>query len=209
MKIVYGTNNKSKVDLMKEALINIDIELLSLKDFDINFPDVVEDGSTPLENARIKAKAYYDILKMPVFSCDSGLYIDNIPNELQPGLFVRRVNGKVLTDKETQEHYMNLAKKYGNVDGELICRYQNGICFIIDNKNTFESMDEGLSTDKFIMSSVPHQRMDEGFPLDSLSKDIKTGKYYHDMPGFRLGSGDMLENYKKFFENSLSKIKIN
>ena len=33
-------------------------------------------------------------------SMDDGLYIENIPEELQPGLFVRRVNGKELNNEE-------------------------------------------------------------------------------------------------------------
>ena len=38
-------------------------------------------GRTPLENARQKAEFYYSIFKMPVFSCDSGMYIEGLPEE--------------------------------------------------------------------------------------------------------------------------------
>ena len=51
-----------------------------------------ENGKTPLENAEIKAKAYYEAFQMPVFSCDSGLYFDELQEEEQPGLHVRRIN---------------------------------------------------------------------------------------------------------------------
>ena len=39
----------------------------------------------PLENARQKALAYYRICGQPVFSQDSGLYIEGLPKERQPG----------------------------------------------------------------------------------------------------------------------------
>lgn len=52
---------------------------------------IVLNGNTPLENARMKALAYYETFRIPVFSCDSGLYFDNVPDEVQPGIHVRNV----------------------------------------------------------------------------------------------------------------------
>ena len=57
-----------------------------------------------IENARIKALAYYAALKRPVFTCDSGLYIDGLADSEQPGVHVRMVNGKRLTDDEMVVH---------------------------------------------------------------------------------------------------------
>ena len=102
-----------------------------------------ETGSTPLENARIKALAYYRAFDMPVFSCDSGLYFDNVPDELQPGVHVRNVNGKCLSDDEMVEYYSGLAKKYGN----LTARYRNAICFVQDEEHIYESMAPSMASD--------------------------------------------------------------
>ena len=41
------------------------------------------------------------------------LYLENVPLDKQPGMYVRRVNGKRLTDAEMIEHYSNLVKEYG------------------------------------------------------------------------------------------------
>ena len=49
------------------------IEIVSLADLGGKLPDVCESGRTPLENARLKAQAYYQAFRMPVFSCDTGL----------------------------------------------------------------------------------------------------------------------------------------
>ena len=44
---------------------------------------------------------------------DDTLYLEGVPDELQPGLFLRRVNGKALNDEEMIEYYTSLVKKYG------------------------------------------------------------------------------------------------
>lgn len=100
MKILYGTTNKAKIQVMKNAVESLDIELIGLGDIDGELPSIVENGKTPLENAEIKAKSYYEVFHMPVFSCDSGLYFDELQEDEQPGLHVRRVDGKELTDDE-------------------------------------------------------------------------------------------------------------
>ena len=100
MKLLYGTGNLAKLSAMRNRLEQLDIELIGLNDLRVegkNVPEVKEDGNTPLENARLKAMAYYEAFQIPVFSCDSGLYFDNVPNEVQPGVHVRNVNGKCLS----------------------------------------------------------------------------------------------------------------
>lgn len=103
MKLLYGTGNLAKLSAMRNRLEQLDIELIGLNDLRAEgkiIPEVIEDGNTPLENARLKAMAYYEAFQIPVFSCDSGLYFDNVPDEVQPGVHVRNVNGKCLSDDE-------------------------------------------------------------------------------------------------------------
>ena len=99
MKLLYGTGNPAKLEAMKARLKILGIELIGLRDLKREIPDIMEDGKTPLENARKKALGYYHAYHMPVFSCDSGLYIDELPQNLQPGVHVRMINGKRLSDK--------------------------------------------------------------------------------------------------------------
>jgi len=94
VKILYGTTNPSKIKYMKRMLDGLDIELISLNNINLNAQDIDESGNNPLENARIKAFAYYKAAKMPVFSCDSGLYIEGLSQEEQPGVHVRRVHSR-------------------------------------------------------------------------------------------------------------------
>ena len=178
MKILYGTTNNGKLQAMKNALKVFDIELISLRDINSPLPHINENGRTPLENAEIKARAYYEAFHMPVFSCDSGLYFDELEEDEQPGLHVRRINGKELTDDEMIMYYASLAERHG---GRITGRYRNAIYFILDEEHHYSSMDMSIATEPFVLGTVPHKKRVEGFPLDSLSIDIATGKYYYDL----------------------------
>lgn len=157
--------------------------------------------ATPLENARLKAMAYYEAFQIPVFSCDSGLYFDNVPDEVQPGVHVRNVNGKCLSDDEMIDYYSGLVKAYGN----LVARYRNAICFVMDNTHIYEAMELSMESEKFILTDKPHSTVrKEGFPLDSISLDIKTNKYYYDLPEDKLEQVAVEDGFLEFFKNILN-----
>lgn len=70
MKLLYGTGNRAKLSAMRSRLKQLDIELIGLDDLRAEgktIPQVVEDGKSPLENARLKATAYYEAFHIPVF----------------------------------------------------------------------------------------------------------------------------------------------
>lgn len=178
--LLFGTGNPSKLSTMRESLEGLDIELLSLRDMAKSPPDVDESGSSPLENARIKALAYYRYYGIPVFSLDSGLFFENVPDELQPGVHVRNIAGKHLSDNEMIAYYAALAREYG---GRLTARYKNALCLVMSENEIYQSMDESLWGKAFYLTDTPHKRMhQEGFPLDRLSVDIASGEYYYDLP---------------------------
>lgn len=199
IKLLYGTGNPAKLNAMKKRLSGLGITLVGLKDLGCEIPDVVEDGKTPLENARKKAVAYFEAFRIPVFSCDSGLYIDGVPENEQPGVYVRRVNGKVLSDEQMIVHYSSLAKKYGNPTA----RYRNAICFVADEKHIYEAMESSMGSSAFILTSKPYPVMKKGFPLDSLSVDIKTGKYYYELTGNELDRLAVEDGFAEFFRKIL------
>ncbi len=204
MKILYGTGNQAKLSAMKRRLEEPGkIEILGLKDLDMKIPHVPEEGSTPLENARQKTSAYYKAFHMPVFSCDSGLYFDNVPDEVQPGVHVRTVNGSSLTDEEMLDYYSGLARKYG----DLTACYKNAICFVYDDTLQFEAMEPSMESEKFLLTAKPHSAIRrKGFPLDSISVDIKSGKYYYDLPEQELDQVAVEDGFLQFFERALAEI---
>lgn len=196
MKLLYGTGNPAKLSSMRRRLSGLDIEIIGLCDLDVEIPDVPEEGNTPLENATQKASSYYRAFHIPVFSCDSGLYIKGIPDELQPGVNVRRVNGKCLTDEEMTTYYSGIAEKYG----DLRARYKNAICFVMDEEHIYKAMEDTMAGEEFIITSKPHATVKKGFPLDSLSIDIKTGKYYYDLLENELDQVAVEDGFIEFFK---------
>ena len=178
MKILYGTTNKGKLQAMEKGIKGLGVELISLNDLGCELPLINECGKTPLENAEIKAKAYYEAFHMPVFSCDSGLYFDELEDEEQPGIHVRRVKDKELNDDEMILYYSSLAKQHG---GKITGRYRNAIYFILDEEHHYSSMDMSIATEPFVLVTEPHPKRVDGFPLDSLSIDIVSGEYYYDL----------------------------
>ena len=177
LTLLYGTGNPAKLVSMRRTVESLGIKLLGLCDMELKPPSVNECGNSPLENARLKAMAYYEFYGIPVFSCDSGLYFDNVPDELQPGVNVRRVGGITLSDDEITAYYGGLAKKYGG----LTARYRNAVCLVLADGKVIESTDDILSGNPFILTDKPHPKKVEGYPLDRISLHIGTGKYYYDL----------------------------
>lgn len=204
MQLLFGTGNQAKLSAMKSRLEKIGIELIGLNDLRAegkSIPEVLENGNTPLENAKLKALVYYKAFQIPVFSCDSGLYFDHVPDEVQPGVHVRNVNGKCLSDKEMMEYYAGLVRKYGN----LVAQYRNAICFVMDEKHIYEAMEPSMYSEKFILTDKPHSEIrKKGFPLDSMSIDMKTNRYYYELAEEELAQFDVEDGFLQFFQKVLS-----
>ena len=110
MKILFGTTNPAKVAWTKELLSYFDIEVITPDDLGIK-DKPVENGKTPLENARIKCEFYHQYYHN-VLCHDSGLFFEelNYQDPLQPSVHIRRPNNlnKSLNDDEMIEYYTNL-----------------------------------------------------------------------------------------------------
>ncbi len=50
------------------------------------------------------------------------------------------------------------------------------------------------------MTSRPHPKNNPGFPLDSISIDLKSGKYYYDLQEGRLDTVAVEHGFLTFFE---------
>lgn len=97
MEIIFATKNKGKIREVKKILNDANIELLSLHDLK-NVPEIVEDGNTFEENAKIKAKIIYDKFHIPVIAEDSGLSVEQLNGT--PGIFSARYAGENASDKQ-------------------------------------------------------------------------------------------------------------
>lgn len=174
-KILFATSNEAKVKRFKDKLLNKGIELLSLKDLDVSLT-IEENGTSAIENALIKARAYSDKVDIPVMAMDDTLYLEGVPEEHQPGLYVRRVNGKSLSDVEMLEYYSNLVKTYG-INGKIVARWVYGLAIINDQKEVTYTW----SKTNFLLVDTPSSVINPGYPLNSISKSIKLNKYFSEM----------------------------
>lgn len=74
-KLVLSTNNKNKVEEIKNILKGLGIEVLSKQDMGLSF-EVEEDGHSLEENSLKKARALSDQVEYMVMADDSGLFVD-------------------------------------------------------------------------------------------------------------------------------------
>lgn len=92
-QIIFATGNKDKMREIREIMADMDVEILSMKEAGISV-DIVEDGTTFEENARIKARAVWKAAgeQAIVLADDSGLEIDYLNKE--PGVYSARYMGE-------------------------------------------------------------------------------------------------------------------
>ena len=112
MQILLASNNSHKADEIRAILAELlpveTIELViasELGNAKIN-PD--ETGTTYMDNAEIKAQAFYDVFKMPTIADDSGLEIDALDGA--PGVISARFAGENGNDKLNRSKVIELLK---------------------------------------------------------------------------------------------------
>ena len=173
MKVLFATTNPAKVNKYKQALENKGIELITIKDLEINLP-INENGKNAIENAYIKAKTYYEATKIPTIGMDNNLFIENLPEEKQPGTYVRRINGKELNDDEMIEHYTKLVKEHSK---KLMAKWVYGMV-VCSDKGTAEF---SWNKEHFYFVDTPSENRNPGYPLDSISIIPEFNKYLVDL----------------------------
>lgn len=179
MEVLIGTTNPSKVERFEALLSGCDITFYTLRDLQID-QEPEEIGNTPEENAILKAKfygAYFD----RVICNDAGLYFDGLPldDPRQPGLHVRTPGGvHRLNDKEMIAHYADLVHALG---GKVLAYYLDGIAVYNRGKiESFMGSSEDVKDFAFYMVDCPSSKRQPGWPLDSLSLDCRTMRYFVD-----------------------------
>lgn len=173
MKVLFATTNPAKIRKYAEKLKEKNIEVLTLKDLSLNIK-VEENGKNSLENAKIKAEAYYNASHITTISMDCSLFIEGVPEEKQPGTHVRRVNGKELTDDEALEHYIKLVKEYGR---KLKAKWVYGMAIY----NGKEAKQITWDKSEFYFVDMPSEKRNPGYPLDSISIMPDSNKYFVDL----------------------------
>lgn len=117
-KLLIATHNQGKFREMRQRLLKLGIEVVSLDDLNIT-EDMEEVGDSYEEIALAKAKFYYNLSKIPTLADDSGLSVDAL--EGAPGINSRYWPGykgsdeellKMLLDKLTGVPYEKRTAKF-------------------------------------------------------------------------------------------------
>lgn len=168
-KLLFGTTNLAKFERLTAITTTLPLDILSLSDLSIDL-EIEENEQTLKENALKKAKAYFRVSKIPTFSMDSGLYIDKFPKIKQPGVFVRRINGKRASDEEMLNYYIDELNKVG---GESKGRWVNSVALIISDNKVFAR--NFIEETYFTSKKSPIKKKDQ--PLSSIQIDFTYNKY--------------------------------
>ena len=143
MKIVFATNNKHKLEEIKDIL-GKDFEIVSLAEIGCH-EDIPETGLTLEENARQKSTYIVEHYNHDCFADDTGLEVDALNGE--PGVHsARYAEG---TDHDSEANMRKLLSKMANVK-ERTARFRTVISLIINGvEHQFEGCVEGcIATEK-------------------------------------------------------------
>lgn len=181
MKIVIGSKNAHKIKEFKKEFGKIGIEIVGLDEY-INNQEIsepIEDGKTFEENAIIKAKYYYDIIKVPCLCDDSGICVEVLNGA--PGINSARYSGG--NDKDNRDLLRkNLqgkfpAKAFFNCD---LVYYDGEQTIVINEKIYGEVIDEERGSDGFgydcIFFYPPYNKTLSEISLEEKNKISHRGK---------------------------------
>lgn len=172
-KILIATTNLGKFNIYKAVFDELGLECTNLKELGV-VADVEENGKDEIENAVIKAKAYHQLTGLAVMANDSGLVIDKFKPEDQPGVLVRRYQGRELSDQEMIDIYI---EKLNEVGGSSTGHYNVGLALIDEQGNLFT---REFKPKRYFVNK-PSSVVKKGVPLSSLSYDEVSGKYMSEM----------------------------
>ena len=105
--LVVATRNKKKLREIRDLLVDLDFNVMSVGDFD-GVPEILEDGNTFEENAKKKAVQTARIVKRLTLADDSGLEIDYLDGA--PGIHSARFAGENATDEDRNKKVLDLLK---------------------------------------------------------------------------------------------------
>lgn len=103
MKLWIATGNRHKLQEIG-AILGSTVSLRCQLDMP-GFGDVAETGHTYHENAEIKAKALWELVKEPVFADDSGLEVDALGG--RPGIHSQRYSAPDPTHEKNIDKLLN------------------------------------------------------------------------------------------------------
>ena len=143
-EIVLATNNKHKLQEVREILSPCGIVVYSPRDLNMDVPEPIENGKTYYENALIKAKNLAKYTIFPVIADDSGLEVEAMDNK--PGIYSARFATECGGHDKAIQTILDNLKDKDNRKARFICDIV--LVNVEDKPLLFEGIVEGEIADQ-------------------------------------------------------------
>ena len=155
-KIIFATGNIGKLKELEFLLSKnrLNIKLLSLNDLPAK-PVIIENGSTFIENAMIKAETVFNMYKLPVIADDSGIIVEELG---EPGVFSARYAAENASDEDNNKKLIKKVKSLKNKRAYFEC----ALVFIDKNGKIYNS------TERCYGEIIDKPRGNKGFGYDPI-----------------------------------------
>lgn len=186
-QIIVATNNRNKLEEFRDIFRSNQINVISLKDAGISV-DPDENGKTIEENARIKAKAVWEICHSPVLADDTGLFVDALDGE--PGVHAARYAGD---PQDSERNIDKLLNKLGDLPREKrSARFITAICFIDENggEKIVHGVCEGWIAFERLGTGFGYEPVfciNNGFTLAQIGREAKDRRSHRARAAHKLG----------------------
>jgi XTP/dITP diphosphohydrolase len=170
-EIVVATENPGKLREIQESLREMDVQILSLRDFP-HLPPIVEDGNTFRENAFKKARIVAHHTGRLTIADDSGLEVDYLKGD--PGVRSARFAGKNASDKDNNRKLLQCLENVPSSQRGAMFRC---VIAVVDPQG-WESSIEG--TCRGVIGE--QERGSQGFGYDPLFIIPELGKTLAELP---------------------------
>ncbi len=103
-KLLIATTNPGKITEFRKLLAGLPIRVIGPEDLTQAVPDCIEKGGSFCENARIKARHWFNHSGLASLADDSGLAVEALDGA--PGIYSARFAGDGATDKDNLERLL-------------------------------------------------------------------------------------------------------
>lgn len=133
MIVVIASENKGKIKEFKRILKPLGFDVISKSDAGMH-GDILETGSSFVENAEIKAMETYKVLNMPVIADDSGLEVFALNGA--PGIYSARYSANNGFNATSEANNKKLLRELDGITDRR-ARYVCALCFINQSGESF------------------------------------------------------------------------
>lgn len=171
MELVLATRNQDKVREIKQVLKNLEVRILTSKDFS-KFPEVVEDKYTLRANALTKACTVARFSKKPALADDSGLEVEALQGA--PGVLSSRFAGEGASYEDNNRKVLSLLEGVPPHRRKAKFRCLVAISNAYGKRTVVEGICEGRITEEI--------RGRQGFGYDPIFQPLGYDKTFAEMP---------------------------